>query len=196
MSNHPFVTGTTDIVDPRNRAAWRTWLKKYHTESRGVWTILHKKQSGTPRLTYEDAVDEALCFGWIDSRLNTLDDNRFKLWFSPRQPKSIWAKNNKERVARLIDQGLIAPAGLATIKAARLDGSWTALDAIDALTIPPDLQQALANNPVAVANFDAFSNSTKKMILRWIDVAKHPETRRKRIDETVRQAAKNLKPHH
>jgi len=183
-------------IDLRNRADWRAWLEINHSKSRGVWAVIHKKSSAAPRLTLEEAVEEAVCFGWIDSRLHTLDDDRFKLWFSPRKPNSIWSQSNKERVARLTAQGCMAPAGLAAVKAAKRNGSWNALEDIDNLVIPPDLQAALDTDRKALSNFATFTDSTKKMLLRWVDVAKRPETRRKRIDEIVHYAAQNRLPHH
>lgn len=144
----------------------------------------------------EDAVEEAICFGWIDSRLHQLDDNRFKLWFSHRKPTSIWSQNNRIRVARLEATGLMTPAGRAAVKTAQKNGSWTSLIPIENMEVPPDLEESFANNPAARENFDGFTDSTKKMILRWIDSAKRHDTRDKRINETVKQAAKNLPPFH
>lgn len=153
--------------------------------------ISYKKESGQPRVTYDEAVEEALCFGWIDSRPNKLDDQRTMLWFAPRKPGTGWSKLNKERVERLLAAGLIAPAGLAKIEAARQDGSWNALDAVEALEIPPDLAAALASFESAAGNFDAFPRSVKRGILEWIASAKTPETRARRIAETASLAEEN-----
>jgi uncharacterized protein YdeI (YjbR/CyaY-like superfamily) len=181
---------------PKTRAAWREWLAKHHATSPGVWLVSYKKSSGKVSPSYEDTVEEALCFGWIDSIGRGLDDERTMLRFSPRKPKSAWSKPNKERVARLIDDGRMAPAGLATIEVAKKNGSWNALDAVDAMIVPPDLKAALAANAAASRYFDAFPPSSKKIILGWIGSAKRPETRAKRVAETVRLAAKNQRANH
>lgn len=181
---------------PKTRAEWRAWLERNHTTSPGVWLVYYKKGSGKARVSYDDAVEEALCFGWIDSVGRALDEQRSMLRFSPRKPKSVWSKLNKERVDRLIRSGRMTPSGLAKIKVAKRDGSWRALDALERMVIPPDLKTALAADPDAGPNFDRFPPSSRKIILGWIASAKRPETRAKRVAETVRQAAKNLKANH
>jgi uncharacterized protein YdeI (YjbR/CyaY-like superfamily) len=138
-------------------------------------------------------VEEALCFGWIDSRPGKLDEERSMLWFSPRKARTGWSKLNKERVERLIQSGLMTPAGLAKIETAKKDRSWNALDASEALEIPPDLAKAFSENRFAKGYFDDFPRSVKKSILEWINNAKKPETRAKRVDETVTQAEKNIR---
>ncbi len=177
------------LVEPANRSEWRAWLEANHDTSDGIWLAVGKKGRSRTSLTYDDAVEEALCFGWIDSTVRRLDAGRFKQLFTPRRPGSIWAKSNKERVERLIDAGLMTPAGLAPIEAAKADGSWTLLDEIDALKIPPDLAAALAAEGQASEGFTALGDSEKKRALYWIASAKRPETRAKRIRETVRTAA-------
>jgi uncharacterized protein YdeI (YjbR/CyaY-like superfamily) len=181
---------------PKTRAEWRAWLAKHHTSSPGVWFVYYKSESGKARVSYDDAVEEALCFGWIDNVARALDAERSMLRFSPRKPKSGWSKLNKGRVGRLIRVGLMTPAGLAKIEAAKRDGSWSALDPVERRVVPPDLKAALAANANAARNFDGFPPSSKKIILGWIASAKRPETRAKRVAETVRQAAKNLKANH
>ena len=180
-----------NAVQPKARAEWRAWLEKNHTRSAGVWLVTFKKASGQTNLTYAEAVEEALCFGWIDSKPSKLDDARTMLWYAPRKPRSGWSAVNKERIARLIEAGLMQPAGLAKIEAAQQDGSWTKLDAAHAQIVPPDLEAALAAHPPAAANFAAFPPSARKAILEWIGSAKRPETRAKRVDETARLAAEN-----
>jgi len=187
---------TTETVHPGTREAWRKWLEAHHASAPGIWLIYDKKSTGRRRLTYAEAVEEALCFGWIDSRPNKIDDDHYKQLFSPRKPGSVWSRINKERIEKLIAQGLMTPAGLVLVEAARKDGSWNTLDAIDEMKVPPDLAAALAANPEADQYFSAFSNSSKKIILWWIESAKRPETRSKRIEETVRLAAQNLKANH
>lgn len=180
----------------KDRHEWRAWLEANHATAPGIWLIYYKKESGKPRVDYADAVEEALCFGWVDSKPNMLDDERYMQLFSPRKAKSPWSKLNKSRVEKLIAQGLMMPAGLEKIEAAKQDGSWTAYDAIEELAVPPDLEEALAENEAARINFDAFPPSSKKNILWWIESAKRPETRAKRIEETVRLAAQNIKANH
>lgn len=186
MTNEP-----PNSVHPYTRADWRAWLEQNYTRTEGVWFISFKKATGKPRVTYDEAVEEALCFGWIDSKGNKLDDERSMLWFAPRKPRTGWSRPNKERVERLLAAGLIAPAGLAKISAAQADGSWSALDAIEERTVPDDLHQALQANPAAQQFWEAFPRSVKRGILEWIASAKRPETRAKRIEETARLAAEN-----
>ncbi len=181
---------------PTERGQWRAWLEVNHASAAGVWLISYEKASGQPRVPYAEAVEEALCFGWIDSRQNTLDAERAMQLFTPRKPKSPWSRLNKERVARLIRDGCMAPAGLAAVEAARRDGSWDAYDAVEALTIPDDLARALAANAEAETHFTAFSTSSKKTILWWIASAKRSETRARRVAETVELAAQNRKANH
>ncbi len=186
---------TAETLDPKDRASWRAWLSKNHVSSSGTWVMIQKKESRSPGLFLEDAVEEAICFGWIDSRLHAVDNDRFKLWFSRRKPTSIWSQNNRNRVARLERQGLMTPAGEKAVKIAKENGAWTSLVPIDDLEIPDDLNEALDGSRAARENFDAFSDSTKKMILYWIDNAKRESTRAKRISETVSHAARNLPPY-
>lgn len=177
----------------KDRSEWRKWLEKNHATSSGVWLIYYKKGSGKPSVSYDEAVEEALCFGWIDSRVNALDDERYMQVFSPRKPKSSWSKLNKQRVDQLIQNGLMTAAGLEKIEAAKRDGSWNTLDAIEDLQFSADLMEALESNKTAYDNFMAFSTSSKKNIVRWIESAKRLETRLKRIEETVTLAAQNIK---
>ena len=183
-------------VHPKTRTAWRQWLAKNHATSEGVWFVYFKKTTGKPRVEYGEAVEEALCFGWIDSKSEQIDEERTKMMFTPRNPKSGWSKLNKQRVKRLIEEGRMTEAGRATIATAKRNGTWTALDAIEALEVPPDLAKALAADKRAASYFDAFSPSSKKIILLWIQSAKRQETRNKRVAETVRQAAQNIKANH
>ncbi len=180
-------------IHPQTRAAWRKWLKQNHQRAAGVWLISYKKGTGKPRFDYDEAVEEALCFGWIDSKPNKLDDERSMLWFAPRKAGTGWSKINKARAEKMIAAGLMAPAGLAKIDAAKRDGSWNALDSIEALEVPPDLAAALAANPIAQQYFDAFPRSVKRAILEWISNAKKSETRAKRVEETARLAAQNIR---
>lgn len=180
-----------DAVHPKTRAAWRAWLIKHHATCDGVWLVSHKKATGLARFEYEEAVEEALCVGWVDSKPRALDDMRSMLWFAPRKAGTGWSKPNKLRVERLIVAGLMQPVGLAKVEAAKSDGSWSKLDAVEALEVPADLVAALRRHPQAAAYFEAFPRSVKRSILEWIVQAKRAETRAKRIDETATLAARN-----
>lgn len=179
---------------PQSLEEWRRWLEKNHRTSLGVWLIYYKVKSGKPSVQYSEAVKEALCFGWIDSKVKSLDEERYMQIITPRKPKSVWSKLNKQYIEELIEQGLMTTFGLEKIEAAKQDGSWNSLDAIEALIIPSDLKQALEANKTAKDYFEAFSNSSKKNILFWIDSAKRPETRLKRIEQTVNSAVQNKSP--
>jgi len=177
-------------VHAEDRAAWRSWLEANHAAERGVWLVSWRKGQG-PRVDYEDAVEEALCFGWIDSQGGNIDERRSRQYFAPRKPTSGWAATNKARVERLIAEGRMAPAGLAAIERAKANGSWTLLDDVERGVIPEDLAAALAERPAAAANFEAFPKSARRAMLEWIAQAKRPETRAKRVLETAAGAAEN-----
>ena len=189
----PRVKLPPNAIHPETRAAWRAWLERHHTQSDGVWLVSYKKATGKARFDYAEAVEEALCFGWIDSKPNKLDNERAMLWFAPRKAGTGWSRLNKARAEKMITAGLMTPAGLAKIEAARQDGSWGALDAIEELVIPPDLDLALNANPMAAQYFQGFPRSVKRAILEWIANAKKPETRARRIEETARLAAQNVR---
>jgi uncharacterized protein YdeI (YjbR/CyaY-like superfamily) len=176
---------------PLTRRQWRDWLAEHHDKLQGIWFVYFKKQTGKPRVSYDEAVEEALCFGWIDSVARRFDETRSKILFTPRKPKSVWSKPNKERVERLIENGLMTEIGLAKIETAKRDGSWNALNASDNLEIPMDLLEALNKNNVAALNFTAFSDAVKRVILSWIFSAKREETRAARIEKTVAMAEQN-----
>jgi uncharacterized protein YdeI (YjbR/CyaY-like superfamily) len=176
-----------------DRAAWRQWLAANHARSPGIWLVFDKKSSRADRLAYADAVEEALCYGWIDSTLRTLDDARYVQLMTPRKPTSNWSRTNKERIERLIALGLMAEPGLASIERAKANGSWRSLDAVEALVMPDDLSAALAAAPGAADKFAAFSPSARKGYLHWINNAVRPETRAHRVSEVVRHAVANRK---
>ncbi|WP_420597435.1 YdeI/OmpD-associated family protein [Deinococcus sp.] len=179
-----------NVFEPPSRAEWRSWLEAHHARNGGVWLVLHKKASPTPNLTYAEAVQEALCFGWIDSKPRKLDELRSLLYFAPRKTKSGWSALNKARIERLEAAGQMHPAGLALIEAAKADGSWALLDGVDALDVPPDLQTALEAAD-ALDNWNAFPPSARRGILEWIVQAKTAPTRARRIQETAQKAAQN-----
>lgn len=173
---------------PPTRAAWRTWLAAHHARNEGVWCIRYKKAAGQPTLSYDDLVEEAICFGWIDSLPRKLDAERTMLYVAPRKPGSGWSRPNKERAQRMQAAGKIAPAGQAKIDAAKADGSWRALDDVENLVVPDDLAAAFAEHPGAADEWAAFPRSAKRGILEWIHMAKRDATRQKRIAETARLA--------
>lgn len=178
---------------PATLADWRAWLTANHSRPDGVWLITYRPATGKATFTYEQAVEEALCFGWIDGQAKRLDDERTMLWYAPRRPRSVWAKSNKARVERLIADGCMTPAGQAKIDAAKADGSWSLLDSVDNLEVPADLAAAFDAYPDARANFDAFPPSARHASLGWIATAKRPETRAKRVAETARLAQDNVR---
>ena len=180
-------------IQPDTLADWRAWLEDNHTRPDGIWLITYRRATGKATFTYEQAVEEALCYGWIDGHTKTLDEERGMQWFAPRRAGSVWARSNKERVARLIADGRMTPAGQARIDAAQADGTWALWDHVDSLAVPDDLAAAFATYPAARANFDAFPRSARHAILGWIATAKRPETRAKRIAETARLAQDNVR---
>jgi uncharacterized protein YdeI (YjbR/CyaY-like superfamily) len=177
----------------KNRTAWRKWLEKNHTIKENVWLVMYRKESDTPSINYVEAVEEALCFGWIDSVKNKIDEESSCQYFSKRKPKSAWSKVNKQRVEILSKQKLIAPAGQAVIDSAKKSGTWNALDEVENLVVPDDLKKAFSKNKTASKYFEAFPPSARKIILYWISSAKQTVTREKRIKETVILAAKNIR---
>lgn len=175
---------------------WRKWLQKNGEKEKSVWLIIYKKDSGVSSVTYKEAVDEALCFGWIDSKPNLRDDKSYYQFFAKRNPKSKWSRVNKEKVAQLIKEGRMHKTGLASIELAKKTGTWTALDEVYNSIVPDDLQVALNKSKEALKNFNAFPRSSREIILGWIANAKKEETRTKRIEETVRLAEKNIRANH
>ena len=176
-------------VTVRSRSEWRRWLAKNHASSPGVWAVTYKKDAAEPSVSYETIVEEALCFGWIDSTRKSIDAERSRQLVTPRKARSRWSKINKERVDRLAAAGMMKPAGLAAIEVSKANGNWDALDAIERLEEPDDLRAALDRKPKARAAWDAFPRSTKRAILEWISNAKKDETRAKRVAQTVSEAA-------
>lgn len=172
-----------------SRAAWRRWLRSNHASASGVWLQFYRKNAARASVSYVEAVEEALCFGWIDSLVKSLDEQSYIQLFTPRKRKSAWSRSNKERVERLIAAGLMTAAGLEKIEQARRNGSWESLDAVEALEIPDDLRNALARNRKARENFEKLSPSRKKQFLYRVNGARRPETRRKRIREVIVAAA-------
>jgi uncharacterized protein YdeI (YjbR/CyaY-like superfamily) len=182
-------------AEPRFHAetgeGWRAWLAEHHADVQAVWVVTWKPRTGRPAPSYDDLVEEALCFGWIDSTTGTVDDERKEQRFSPRKPGSGWARTNKVRIERLLAEGRMAEPGLAVLRQAQEDGSWTLYDDVEALVVPDDLAAALDALPPARANFDAFPPSARKQILAWIVTAKRPETREARVRKSAELAQRN-----
>lgn len=186
--------GEIERYYPKNKKQWRKWLIKNHVDKYAVWLITYKQSAAQPSISWSDAVDEALCFGWIDSLKKKLDDESSIQFFSKRKPKSTWSKINKKKVEHLIETGMMTEAGLRCISIAKKNGSWEVLDTVEELLIPTDLELALKAAPEAMAFFLSLSKSIRKQILQWLVLAKRDETRKKRLHEIVSHAAKKLKP--
>ena len=181
---------------PDTKKAWRDWLEKNHETEQSVWVIFYKKGSDTPSISWSDSVDEALCFGWIDSTAKKRDEESYYRYFSQRNSKSIWSKINKEKIEKLIKTDMMTPAGLEMVRIAKENGSWDTLNEVDDLVVPDDLQEAFDDNPTAFEHWEAFPPSSKKIILYWIMSAKREATRSKRIKETVDKAEQNIRANH
>ena len=184
--------GELPRVRPKSRKAWRDWLVKNHAASTGVWLVYAKKHSRLPSLTYNDAVEEALCFGWIDSKINPIDDDFYMQIFTPRKPKSAWSALNKTRVERLLATGLMTPAGLAVVKAAKNSGTWDARKHVEDLIVPPDLEKAIKANPEASRYWVSYSASRRKGVLYRLAGAKRPETRARYLQDIIENMARNM----
>lgn len=194
----PRAIDSLDSFYPKDRKAWRNWLLKNHQKSTGIWLIYYKVGKSKPRLPYNDIVEECLCFGWIDSLARKLDDERAMILITPRKPKSVWSDVNKQRVEVLIANGLMLAQGLEKIETAKKNGSWDTLTASNhaATTnqLPKDLLQAFKGKKAALSNFKAFAPSIRKQFMFWLDSAKTPETRNKRLLQTVLMSEANKKP--
>ena len=189
MADHPHIT-------PTSRKEWRAWLKKHHKTATGVWLVYAKKHTGLPSLTWEEGVEEALCFGWIDSLRRAVDDKYFKQLYTPRKPRSTWSAINKKTIERLIAGGLMTAAGLAAIEIAKANGRWSAIDHVESHTLPDDFAAALAKNKKARAGFESLSPFVRKQFLYRLNSAKRPETRARRIRELIAAAEERRNPFH
>ena len=179
----------------KNRVEWREWLKEHHRSDSEVWLVYYKKHTGKRSIRYDEAVEEALCFSWIDSEVKRIDEEKYMQRYTPRKENSNWSESNKRRIKKLVESGLITHAGLEKVEKAKRDGSWNRLDDIDKeLVIPIDLKAALAENPIADEHFEKFSSSNKKQYLWWLKSARKAETREKRIQDIVSRAEENIKP--
>ena len=179
----------------KDREQWRSWLTENHDKSKGAWLLFYKKRLGKQHLLYEEAVEEALCFGWIDSRIRRIDDEKHMQRYTPRNPKSIWSDSNRKRAGKLIKEGRMTEHGLRAINASKRNGRWrdiyTTRDPID---VPEDLEKALLKDPEAHRNFHAFAPSYRLIYIYWVNEAKREETRKRRMDEVVKRSRRGLKP--
>lgn len=178
-----------EVMTPASRADWRDWLAANSSRQEGLWIVYRKKSSGLEGPVYDDLVEEALCFGWIDSQARRVDRDRMMQWFSPRRKGGLWSALNKARIEKLVRAGLMTEIGRATIDEAKADGSWSQTDDVDALIVPADLQAALDASPAATAAYRALVDSAKRQYLWWIQTAKRAATRAHRIEETIRRLA-------
>ena len=179
-------------VQPKSRKAWRTWLEKHHATSTGTWLVYARKHSGFPSLTYKDAVEEALCFGWIDSKIHPIDDDFYMQVFTPRKAKSAWSTLNKARIEQLLAAGLMTAAGLAAVEAAKASGTWSAGEHAEKLIIPPDLARAIKANSEANRNWASYTDSRRRAVLYRLAGAKRPETRAKYLAQIIENMARHL----
>ena len=179
---------------PSDQKDWRKWLDLNHENKEAIWLTFYKKKSPNYNLSWSDSVDEALCFGWIDSTKRTIDNETYKQYFSKRKVKSNWSKINKDKVKTLIDQGLMTKNGYKSIETAKENGSWEYLDNIEALVIPIDLKEEFENHKGSFEYYDSLSKSVKKILLYWIFSAKRKETKQKRILEIVENASQKMIP--
>jgi len=192
MTSKP--TESLETFYPETPEQWRSWLMENYTREKGIWLIQYNKKSGKPSLSWSEAVDEALCFGWIDSLKKKLNDESSIQYFGKRKPKSAWSKINKQKIEKLISENRMSKAGLDCIVIAKENGSWEILDSVEELLIPEDLMLELSRRTDATEFFHSLSKSVKKMMLQWIVLAKRPETRQKRILEIAEAAEKKMRP--
>ena len=192
MSDSQQKDGVSTLYS-KDRATWRAWLTQNHATEQSVWLIIYKKNSAIPSVYYDEAVNEALCFGWIDSKPNKRDEESYFQFFSQRNPKSNWSRVNKQKIARLSEEGRLTTAGEEMVRVAKETGTWTALNDVENLVVPEDLQRVLGQNSTALRHFNAFPPSVRRGILEWLFNAKRPVTRQKRIEEIATKAAQNVR---
>jgi uncharacterized protein YdeI (YjbR/CyaY-like superfamily) len=185
-----------EIFYPASPAAWRGWLQKNYLSKLAVWLVFYNKSSGKKTITWSEAVDVALCFGWIDSKKIKIDEETAHQFFSKRKSNSTWSKINKQKIQQLIESGLMTEAGLQAVETAKKNGSWTMLDEVEEFLIPEDLETEFKTRPHAKDFFLSLSKSVRKLILQWLVFARRPETRQKRITEIVERAEQKQKPRH
>jgi len=185
------ITETLHLID---RKDWRSWLEENHEERKEIWLVFYKKHTKKPTLPYDDAVEEALCFGWIDGLVKRVDEEKYVQRFTPRKMRSIWSESNKERVGKMLKEGRMTEAGMVKVAAAKRSGEWYKAVGPEEPVMPPKLEAALEENEKARTNFYNFAPSYRKQYIWWIETAKREETRERRIREVVKRAEQNRKP--
>ncbi len=188
------VQDDAERFQPASLAAWSAWLAEHHADTPGVWLVTHKQSSGLAAFDYEDAIIEALRWGWVDSTQRGIDEQRSMMWYAPRRPGSVWTRRNKVRVAALEAAGRMEPAGQQAVDAARASGMWTLMDEVEDLVVPADLAAALDALPGARDHWESFPPSARKQALAWIVLAKLPETRAKRVADVADRSAHGERP--
>lgn len=183
-----------EIFCPTNQQEWRQWLEENHGSKQAVWLVYYKKKAQMPTISWSEAVDEALCFGWIDSTAKPIDEHTYKQFFTKRKHKSVWSKVNKNKIEQLIKNGLMAEAGHKIIEIAKQNGSWTILDDVEALIIPEDLEIEFQKNSGLKEIFLSLSKSVRKAYLYRLILAKQTETRQKRIKEIIETLSQKGNP--
>jgi uncharacterized protein YdeI (YjbR/CyaY-like superfamily) len=183
-----------ETICPQSRQQWRQWLQENHDKKQSIWLVYYKKKSNLPTVNWSEAVDEALCFGWIDSQKKSIDEEKYMQFFCRRKSNSTWSKVNKAKIQRLEEEGLITQAGFDSIETAKLNGSWTILDEVEELIIPEDLENEFQNRPGSKSYFLSLSMSDRRNILQWLVLAKRQQTRLMRIQKIGKLAAQKLKP--
>ena len=184
----------TEKLHVTNRDDWRAWLSQNYDTEKEVWLIHYKRHTGKPRIPYDDAVEEALCFGWIDGLVKKIDDEKFAQKFTPRKRKSKWSKANKKRARKMIEEGKMKKAGLAKIREAKNNGEWFKTAPVEKeLEIPAYIRKAFATNERAQDNFNNLANGYKRQLVGWITSAKKEETRKRRLTEAVQLLEQNKK---
>jgi len=170
----------------KTRQEWRDWLSLHHASSQGIWLVFYKKGTGKPSLAYDEAVEEALCFGWIDSIIKKVDEEKYVRKLTPRKPDSLWSEPNKKRVAKLSKQGLMTEAGIEKVREAKSSGQWSKEPRPQLIfDMPGDFGQALTKSRKARSFFHQLAASYQKQFIGWIAAAKRPETRQRRISESI-----------
>jgi uncharacterized protein YdeI (YjbR/CyaY-like superfamily) len=185
----------TETFCPTSRQDWRKWLKKNHHSKQSVWLVYYKKKSNLPTISWSEAVNQALCFGWIDSTARPIDDEKYMQFFCKRKSNSVWSKVNKGKLIKLVEKGLMTQAGFDSIETAKQNGSWTILDEVEELIIPEDLGKEFKTRQGSEDYFLSLSKSVRKTALQRLVLAKRPETRQRRITEIAELASQNPKPH-
>jgi len=185
---------TSDKLYVTSRDDWRAWLRRNHDKEKQVWVIYYKKHTGKPSIPYDDSVEEALCFGWVDSIIRRIDDEKFARKFTPRKAKSRWSEANKKRARKMMKEGKMTDAGLGKIREAEKSGEWSRTSPVRReLVIPPYVKAALARSKKALGNFNNLAKSYKRQYVGWITSAKREETRKRRLAEVIRLLEKNEK---